>query len=108
MASKREVVVTLTDDLDGGKAAEAVPFGLDGANYEIDLSAKNARALRADVTKWTEHARKAGRTSRRGRGTGPKPVSEAAAIREWAGANGIEVPARGRIPAAVAERYHAD
>ena len=34
--------VTLVDDLDGGKAAETVVFGLDGASYEIDLSKKNA------------------------------------------------------------------
>lgn len=107
MASKRQVVVTLTDDIEGGKASETVSFGVDGVNYEIDLSAKNARALRADVSKWTEHARKARRSTRRGRSAGPKPVSEAAAIREWAAANGIDVPTRGRIPAAVAEQYHA-
>ncbi len=36
--------VTLIDDLDGGKAAETITFGLDGASYEIDLSKKNATA----------------------------------------------------------------
>lgn len=41
-------------------------------------------------------------------GTGPKPVTEAAAIRQWAVASGIDVPTRGRIPAAIAEQYHAN
>lgn len=39
MARKKEVIVTLTDDIDGAKAAETVAFGVDGVNYEIDLSA---------------------------------------------------------------------
>ena len=35
------------DDLDGGVAAEGtVRFGLDGAEYEIDLNARHAQELR--------------------------------------------------------------
>lgn len=105
MARKTETIVTMTDDIDGGKAAETVSFALDGVNFEIDLSAKNAKALRSDFTAWADHARKARKTTTRSRRGAAKPVSEAAAIREWAVANGIEVPSRGRIPAAVAERY---
>ena len=37
----QQTTVTLTDDLDGGKAAETVTFGLDGRIYEIDLSRKD-------------------------------------------------------------------
>lgn len=44
MAQKVQVI--LLDDLDGGDAAETVSFALDGASYEIDLSAKNASKLR--------------------------------------------------------------
>lgn len=106
MARNTETIVTITDDIDGGKAAETIAFGMDGVSYEIDLSAKNAKALRADVQKWTEHARKASRSTRRGRGSSARPKGEAAAIREWAAAKGIDVPTRGRIPAAVAEQYH--
>lgn len=36
----RQETVTLTDDIDGGKADETVTFGLDGASYEIDLHSK--------------------------------------------------------------------
>lgn len=113
MARRTETLVHLEDDLDGGdggKAAETVSFAFDGAAYEIDLSAKNAKALRSDLGKWVERARKAKKTpAGRGRRTtaAAKPVSGAAAIRAWAVESGIEVPARGRIPAAVIEAYHS-
>jgi hypothetical protein len=42
----QQVQTLLIDDLDGGEAEETVRFGLDGTEYEIDLSAKNADALR--------------------------------------------------------------
>ena len=40
----QKVTVTLEDDLDGGPAAETVRFSFGGADYEIDLSKKNASA----------------------------------------------------------------
>lgn len=45
----QKVTVELADDLDGGPADEAVCFGFDGTEYEIDLSQKNARAFRAQL-----------------------------------------------------------
>jgi hypothetical protein len=39
------MTVVLEDDLDGGPADETVRFGLGGAEYEIDLSKKNAAAF---------------------------------------------------------------
>ena len=103
--------VTLVDDLDGGKAAETVVFGLDGASYEIDLSKKNAGTLRKALTEFVEHGRrvKADRSaSARNRKrpvprTGPSP----AAVREWAAAQGIAVSPRGRISADVVAQYEA-
>jgi len=65
MASK--VVVMLEDDLDGGPAQETVRFGVGGAEYEIDLSKKNARAFRKQLAPYLEHARRAGRGQRRRR-----------------------------------------
>jgi len=38
----QKVTVELEDDLDGSPADETVRFGLDGTEYEIDLSEKNA------------------------------------------------------------------
>src|SRR5207245_10053153 len=42
----QRVQTLLIDDLDGGEAEGTVRFGLDGAEYEIDLSAGHAGALR--------------------------------------------------------------
>jgi hypothetical protein len=39
----QKVTVALIDDLDGGPAEETIRFGIEGAEYEIDLSGKNAR-----------------------------------------------------------------
>jgi hypothetical protein len=104
--------VTLVDDLDGGKAAETVGFGLDGALYTIDLSKRNAAALRKALAEFVDHARrvKATRSSGAGR-TGKRPVPRSgpapAVVREWAAGQGISVSARGRIPADVVARYDA-
>ncbi|HEX5401499.1 MAG TPA: Lsr2 family protein [Pseudonocardiaceae bacterium] len=54
MASK--TVVELFDDLDGGRADETVGFALDGVDYEIDLSAANAAALRGALAEFISHA----------------------------------------------------
>ena len=42
----RKITVALEDDLNGGPADETVRFGIAGAEYEIDLSNKNATAFR--------------------------------------------------------------
>ncbi len=42
----KETITRLIDDLDGGEADETVKFGLDGVQYEIDLSKDNAAKLR--------------------------------------------------------------
>jgi hypothetical protein len=57
----RKVTVTLEDDLEGGPAQETVQFGLDGAHYEIDLSARNAAVFREQLAPFIDHARRAGR-----------------------------------------------
>jgi hypothetical protein len=108
VAKTRTVIETVTDDIDGSsKNIETVTFSLDGVAYEIDLGPKNAKALRDDFATWVGSARKAKKSPSAGRrrSSAPKPVSEAKAIREWALASGIAVPARGRIPASVAEQY---
>ena len=57
----KKVTVTLVDDFDGeGAADETVEFSVDGVTYEIDLSAKNAKALRNDLKKWVEAGRRVG------------------------------------------------
>ena len=103
----QRVTVALEDDLDGGLAAETVRFGFGGADYEIDLTKKNAAAFRKVLTPYVEHARKAGRGGAR------RPARTSAArqrsgdIRAWAKGRGIAVSERGRIPASVVAQYHA-
>lgn len=110
----KKVTVTLVDDFDGeGAADETVEFALDGVNYEIDLTAKNAAKLRNELKQWIEAGRRIG-GRRRGRSSGSSSRGRAsidreqsAAIREWARRNGHSVSTRGRIPAEVIDAFHA-
>ena len=108
MAQKIEVL--FIDDLDGGEAEGTVRFGLDGADYEIDLSAKNAAALRKALARYVDSARRATAGSRRpgrpGRRAGDGP-SDSTAVRVWARSQGIEVKDRGRVPAGVVMKFRA-
>jgi multidrug efflux pump subunit AcrB len=110
----QKVQVLLVDDLDGGEASETVSFSIDGSNYEIDLSGKNADELRDAFAKYVGAARKAGRATsvsssrssgRRG-GTTSMDRDQAAAIRSWAKKQGLQVSDRGRIPATIIEQYN--
>lgn len=118
----QRTIVQLTDDLDGksipdGKG-ETIRFGLDRQDYEIDLTDKNAKALRDAFATYIGAARRAagtaraiggnratsgGRSSRTGAATSrdydPK------AVRAWAESQGIEVSQRGRVPADVVARF---
>ena len=108
----QRVNVILVDDLDGSDAAETVSFGLDGVDYEIDLSEAHASDLREALALYVGHGRRTGGRRRRG-GQAPaaaKPApgsASAAEIREWARANGWDVPERGRVSAEVREAYDA-
>ncbi len=97
----QRVVVTLSDDMDGGDAAETIIFGLDGKSYEIDLNSANAKKLRGVLAPYVEAGRKQSRSGRAYRRTAVAP--DPAAVRAWARSNGMEVPPRGRIPKKVYE-----
>src|SRR6266567_5503714 len=62
------VEVTLIDDIDGGKADETITFGVDGTQYVIDLSKKNAEKLRKTIAPYVEAARKDRGVRQAGRG----------------------------------------
>ncbi|MGH3966503.1 MAG: histone-like nucleoid-structuring protein Lsr2, partial [Pseudonocardiaceae bacterium] len=49
MSMAQKVAVLLIDDISGEPADETVRFGLDGKDYEIDLTAKHALALRENL-----------------------------------------------------------
>ena len=119
----QRTIVQLTDDLDGkpipdGKG-ETIRFGLDRTDYEIDLTDKNAKALRDTVSKYVAAARRTGSGARGagtrrgtgGRGSAGRGGSEASrdydpkAVRAWAESQGIEVSQRGRVPADLIAKF---
>lgn len=104
----QKIQVLLVDDLDGGEAEGTVRFGLDGAEYEIDLSAEHAEALRAALAPFIGAARRspaAGRRPARGGRRAGASGLDTTEVREWARAQGIEVKDRGRVPAEVIARF---
>ncbi|MEU0403145.1 Lsr2 family protein [Streptomyces sp. NPDC006197] len=109
----QRVVVTLSDDIDGGEAAETVAFGLDGKMYEIDLNAANAKKLRKALAPYLAAGRKlptrvtAGRSAQAASYTHTALAPDPAAVRAWAQSNKMDVPARGRIPKRVYEAFRA-
>jgi hypothetical protein len=88
------------DDLDGSAADGTVRFGLDGTEYEIDLNAEHAEALRDSLARYMSAARRTGRRA---------PVSglNTTEVREWATVQGIEVKDRGRVPAELVVKFKA-
>ncbi|TLM75461.1 Lsr2 family protein [Pseudarthrobacter sp. NamB4] len=103
----QKVNIILVDDLDGGSADENVKFGLDGVNYEIDLSAANAAELRSSLERFVAAARKTsgGRTATRTKTAPGGRSHDSAQIRQWARENGYTVNSRGRIQAEIQEAY---
>lgn len=108
MAQRMQVL--LTDDLDGTEIASGkggtLTFALDGQSYEIDLTSKNAEALRKIFSPYVG----AGRRLKTARGVKVRRThvdSDANTVREWARANGYEVNDRGRIPSDIRAAFDA-
>jgi hypothetical protein len=106
----QKIQILLLDDLDSSQAEGTVRFGLDGTEYEIDLNAEHAQALREALARYVRAARRAGGGARRlARGGRRAPAGwvKSTDVREWAKAQGIEVKDRGRIPAELVARFRA-
>jgi hypothetical protein len=89
-------------DLDGAGADETVRFGLDGTDYEIDLSGEQAREMREALGPYTEAAsrkRRAAVQKRRPRRAEPP------GLREYAASRGSGVSAGQGVPRRVREEY---
>src|SRR4051812_22474796 len=105
----RQVIERLVDDIDGSVATQSVFFGVDGQRYQIDLNDQHADELRNKLGPFLAVARRVREESGRGR-SGRGAVADPnrnAAIRQWALDEGVELPSRGRIAAAVMEAYDA-
>lgn len=103
----KRTVIELIDDLDGSEATETVYFGLDGADYVIDLAGQNADELRGLLARFVDAGRKTGADKQAPSVRRLPPVADTKAVRAWAAENGIEVNARGRIKEDVVQRYLA-
>jgi hypothetical protein len=112
----QKVHVVLVDDVDGGTADETVTFALDGVQYEIDLSAAHAEALRTALDPFVACARRLGGrgkvVARRGTVqpavTRTRLVPDNQTLRAWATSQGIPVSPRGRISQEIKDRYMAE
>jgi len=110
----KRVIHELIDDMNGQPADESVTFALDGVQYEIDLTTKNAAKLRSVLAPFVAAATKVGRggvtrgRDGRGRSTPRTDRQLNQAIREWAVAHGIAVSDRGRIKQEIVDRYKAE
>jgi hypothetical protein len=112
MARIEELNVMLIDDLDGGRATETVAFALEGANYEIDLSKRNADKLRRALKPYLESGRRVKRapggratTKARRSTSGHSEDYDRAEVRAWAKSHRIKVAPRGRIANDVVDRW---
>jgi hypothetical protein len=106
----QKVQTLFIDDLDGSAAEGTVRFGLDGTDYEIDLNAAHAQALRDALARYVSAGRRAGGSTRRqvrgGRRASANGVNTTE-VREWAKAQGIKVKDRGRVPAELVVKFKA-
>jgi hypothetical protein len=104
----RRVFTQLVDDLDGAELAEGkgttVRFTIDGDSYEIDLSDKNAKKFKQTLDPYIAAGRK---VKREGKPRGGRAARDydPKVVRAWAIDQGIQVPARGRIPESVLDQY---
>jgi uncharacterized membrane protein len=108
-------IVQLTDDLDGKSIPDGkggtVRFSLDRQDYEIDLSDKNAKAMREALRPYLQAARRAGGTTRGGRrragrsANGQSRGYDPKTVRAWAESQGIEVSQRGRVSADLVAKF---
>lgn len=107
----QRVHISLTDDLlgDDTPADETLTFALDGATYEIDLSAENAAKMREVLGPYVANARKVSGGRRAGGRRGRSAASSASAneIRAWAREQGMEVSDRGRVRDEIKVAYEA-
>jgi len=102
----QKIQTVFVDDLDGSEAEGTVRFGLDGSEYEIDLSQAHKDELAAAVGPYIAVARKVTAARRPGRTARPARHDQSE-VRAWAREQGLKVSDRGRIPADVLAKYEA-
>lgn len=108
----QKTTVQLVDDITGetiddGKG-RTIKFSVDGVEYEINLAQKQADKFVQALDRYVTHARKVGGrriASTPSRGGKSSRDYDPKAVRAWAQSNNVELPARGRIPADVLQKF---
>ena len=106
----QKIQTLFIDDIDGSAAEGTIRFGLDGTDYEIDLNAEHAQALRDVLATYVGAARRANGAARRPARSGRRATAtglNTTEVREWAKAQGIDVKDRGRVPAELVVKFKA-
>ena len=109
----RKVNVIKVCDMHGNEEVPAnatVQLAVNGQEVELDLCQDDADQFNQAMSRWIDAGRKtsSGRKRSGTRRSTPRDTHDPKAIRSWARqADGIEVPARGRIPQSVIEQYEA-
>ena len=121
MAQRTQVLLTCDVHDGDAEAAETVTFTVEGQTYECELCEAHLAEFREAMEIWSSHSRLAGRgrggpasvrSARSGRGGRARATlggdgPSAAEVREWARAQGMQVSARGRVPAELHDAYAA-
>lgn len=101
-------VIQYYDDIDNAPLNQdevnVVKFGLDGTNYVLELSEKNAAKFREILAPYVKVARKDTTTTSQTRRTG-SAAPDAKKIREWGRKNNFEVAERGKLPTTLIDAY---
>ena len=102
----QKIQALFIDDIDGSEAEGTVRFGLEGTDYEIDLSVAHREELDKALATYIAHGRKVAGPRRNARG-GRRSASatDTHKVRAWAREQGIEIKERGRIPANIVAQY---
>jgi hypothetical protein len=101
----QRVEVRLEDDLTGGPADETVKFGLDGMEYEVDLSTRHATEFRRQLAPFMERARRVRPHRSRARARTAASRERSRQIRAWAERQGYTVAEHGRLPGNIIHEY---
>ena len=103
----QRIQTSFIDDIDGGAADGTVRFGLDGTDYEIDLSGEHTDELRkrAREVRSSTAARSAAPPAARHGACAPLPPSTPPRSANGRRGNGYDIKDRGRVPAELVAKY---
>ncbi|WP_286689479.1 MULTISPECIES: Lsr2 family protein [unclassified Aeromicrobium] len=112
----KKTVEKFYSDLSGDEIdtpSPTVAFTFDGVGYEVDLTEAERQTFADAVAPYVAVGRRAGRasgrssSSRRSSSSSSASSVDAKAVREWAQEQGLDVPARGRVPSSLIEAYQS-